>query len=256
MSRPLTVFLVVPAENRYQTTEMFIMRALLEKGLKQPQGPPPMILDSVFATTFWAMHYLHFEPTLAPLIIGRDDPKTALMLVDAAWFGTCVAQVLNSDVVVTEGNDVVMYPGVATLQGISTAVGVPNVMWRNDARLLWNNRMDPLMAGAAWPYWVNSVTPNQPLEEMRGETVVNNIADMVREALSADPRVAVSSLPPRLARAYRLGEVLLPAVKAAAEAHPRDMLAQAKAQYAAIKAAVAEAPYQYFLPKDVRAMHI
>ena len=123
-------------------------------------------------------------------INGNQSPLSkAIVVADYAWYAACLYLLVNSDLLFTTGQDVVIDPGVASFQGMATALGVRHVMWRNDARVLWNQTMNPLMAINASPAISDHLIPNHMIETIVHNDngppqLFNNLKKLVSEGLN------------------------------------------------------------------------
>lgn len=148
---------------------------------------------------------------------GSDFQK-AVFVADYAWYAACLYLLVNADLLFTTGQDVVIDPGVASFQGMATALGIKHVMWRNDARVLWNQTMNPLLAINASPAVSDHLTPNHMIEtitHVKGEPVLtNNIRKLVQDGLNMpgvgwyNVHTAVQNNP-ALNAAYTIGEQIV-----------------------------------------------
>ena len=145
--------------------------------------------------------------------------QKAVFVADYAWYAACLYLLVNADLLFTTGQDVVIDPGVASFQGMATALGIKHVMWRNDARVLWNQTMNPLLAINASPAVSDHLTPNHMVETItqvnKGEPVLtNNISKLVQDGLNMpgvdwyNVHKAVQNNP-ALNAAYTIGEQIV-----------------------------------------------
>ena len=77
--------------------------------------------------------------------------KTLRICAQMAWWASIVFWTVKSDIVLSNGNDIVIDPGVVAAGSLAGALGTPATLWRNDARLLWNQGMNPVLLSALMP---------------------------------------------------------------------------------------------------------
>ena len=190
-----TIFLMTTVTSPLRIAQCNILDWYLKYTLDVPHNVRTVINDTFYQAS-WYVRALgqtpyFFNPLVAAIkdtfpVTGDEGPSVlanrVTAIADLAWYSTCLFQVQNCDLLFTTGQDVVMSPGVASMQGTALALGVPQVMWRNDARVLWGNTMDPIMGLTAVPTLAGHLQPNHQLESMENGKNVNNINTLVSNA--------------------------------------------------------------------------
>ena len=206
MTSPSKIFVNFPVQNKYQTAEMFMIEYYIQKA--KPNATINDVLDS---TAYYPVYFAQFAGPLGPSKMTTDPVNVVKFIAYAGWFATTVYQIVNSDLVFTEGNDVVMYPGVVTVQSIATALGIPTTMWRNDALVLWNTTMDPIMALAVAPNYSDALIPNitvQTETDSKTKAYSNNIKTLIDRS-TANKKSTNIQLSSKLQLAHNLGSDLM-----------------------------------------------
>jgi len=213
------IFLMHPLDNRYEVAEMLILQWYLTYTIGGE------VANTQDQTSWWGVWVTRNMGMIIPDALkavvevgGFTNPSEtkSLFIADYAWFATCLYQLANSDMLVTSGQDVVMSPGICCFEGLALGLGVPQVMWRNDARVLWNGTMDPNMGIIANANISDHMYPNTMIESISYDksgkpTITNNLKELVVNAKNSQApvnRTTVMSIingNSKLNAAYQLG---------------------------------------------------
>lgn len=221
------VFLNIPVQNNLQLIESAIMKQFIEK--KDEDFPTKYICitphenstyASLCASRFDANFFINTNKnTNKNMYINIDvknDEKEKIYITycDIAYTAINIYNMYHCDVLISEGNDVVMNPDVITLQSIALTLGIPTCLWRNDARLPWNYTQEPMTLTIVQPSFSMHVeSPNFSIQSYINEKKQNNIKKILEMSLSLNSYGSSKSLPVKsnnkIRVLYNIGNTLL-----------------------------------------------
>ncbi len=213
------VFLIVLVQNHLQWLESAILQQFIEK--TDPNDPTIYkCITPQYNSTYAALYGAHFDnnffidPKTKKSILLEKDKTKNIAYCDIAYTAINIYNMCSCDVVLSEGNDVVISPDTVALQSIALTLGIPTCLWRNDARLLWASTQSPITLTTVQPaFTAHAQLSNFGIESLRNGKVQNNIRLLLNQTLSPDSFGSKLSLPTdknnKIRILHHLGNLLL-----------------------------------------------
>jgi hypothetical protein len=160
----IKVFMNWPVWNLLQECEMLICSWYVNRSMIN-NTTQCLAITKTLNCPYWAIRTVVFTPNIILTTKPSDfnikggswdennfTPfKTLRICAQLAWWASMVYWAVSSNIVLSNANDIVVDPGVASIGSIATTLGTPGTVWRNDARLLWNQGMNPVLLSALMP---------------------------------------------------------------------------------------------------------
>lgn len=228
----MKVFMNWPVWNLQQECEMLITSWYVARSQVNNKNCLP--ITKLINCPYWAIREACFIPVNvdeykpSDFKIKGDDWKsnnfaafkTLRLCAQVGWWASLLYWVMNCDIILSEGNDIVIDPGVVTIGAIGATLGVPSTVWRNDARLLWNQGMNPTMLSTLMPDLTeqslysegctqNCGILNSPIESNpTSPNPVNNIQNILRQCWTKSGNSSLSTPSAKLKRALFFGSYM------------------------------------------------